>query len=516
MPGPSSVFKLIWQGLWGGTPTGEVGKVDRSAGGVEAGGGEGEAGAGPSTTGPSTIGSSTIGPSTSGRLLRKRVPVPVLKRRLPSGRGATEQPNATGDGDAELDTGFWVALVLTGVATGLLGDLMMLVLFTVEHLAFNYKSGPFETAVEHSGDLRRFASLFVAGGVGGLAWYLLRRFTQGEKSDTDDAIWKGHGELSFRRCFGTSLISEVVVGMGASIGREQAPKVMGAASGSVLSGWFGLSPAQRKLLVACGAGAGLAAVYNVPLGGTFFTIEVLLGSAVLPSVLPALACSLVATFTAWLYLPTHASYIDIPTYHLTVTIMVWSVPVGVAVGLLAVGYIRLIGWVSYHRSTGAASVPLMMVVFGALGLVGFAYPQLFGNGKDMAHDVFVGQGTVLMLLALFALKPVATAACLQTGAAGGLFTPTLSTGALFGGFLGLAWTHLWPGSPIGAYAMVGAAAMTGAAMQAPLAGLALVLELTHSGFDLAIPMMTATVIATAVARYLDGYSIYSARLPADE
>jgi chloride channel protein, CIC family len=158
----------------------------------------------------------------------------------------------------------------------------------------------------------------------------------------------------------------------------------------------------------------------------------------------------------------------------------------------------------------------MAGVFGLLGLVGFAYPQLFGNGKDMAHDVFVGRGTLLVMLALFALKPVVTAACLKTGAAGGLFTPTLSTGAVLGGFLGLAWAHLWPGSPLGAFAMVGAAAMTGAAMQAPLAGLALVLELTHSGFDLVIPMMTATVIATAIARYLDGYSIYSARLPADE
>ena len=96
----------------------------------------------------------------------------------------------------------------------------------------------------------------------------------------------------------------------------------------------------------------------------------------------------------------------------------------------------------------------------------------------------------------------------------GLFTPTLSTGAVLGGALGLAWNLAWPGSPSGAFAMVGAAAMIGAAMQAPLSGLALVLELTHSGFGLMVPMMAATVIATAVAFYVDGYSIYSARLQA--
>jgi len=452
-----------------------------------------------------------------GRELRRhRVPQPLLKRRLPSGRGATEQPNATGDGDAVLDVRFWAALVVTGVATGLLGDLMMIVLFNVQHLAFGYHSGSFEHAVERVSGLHRVASLLVAGAAGGALWYLLRRATAGQRSDVDDAIWKGYARLSFPRCLGTSLISELVIGMGASIGREQAPKVMGAASGSVVSGWFGLSDAQRRLLVACAAGAGLAAVYNVPVGGTFFTIEVLLGSAVLPSVLPALACSVVATFTAWLYLPHHATYIDIPNYHLSATLVVLAVLVGPFVGLLAVAYIRLVGWVSYRRVNGVWSVPAMFAAFGVLGLIGMAYPQLFGNGKDVAHDVFIGHGTLLLLLALFALKPLVTAMCLQSGAAGGLFTPTLSTGALFGAFVGLGWSHLWPGSPVGAFALVGASSMLGASMQAPLAGVALVLELTHSGFDIAVPMVAATVIATAVARYLDGYSIYSSRLPADE
>jgi H+/Cl- antiporter ClcA len=87
---------------------------------------------------------------------------------------------------------------------------------------------------------------------------------------------------------------------------------------------------------------------------------------------------------------------------------------------------------------------------------------------------------------------------------------------MLGAFLGAAWVHLWPGTPIGAFALVGAAAMIGAAMQAPLAGLVLVLELTHGGFNISIPMMAATVIATFLVRQVDGYSIYSARLPERE
>ena len=96
----------------------------------------------------------------------------------------------------------------------------------------------------------------------------------------------------------------------------------------------------------------------------------------------------------------------------------------------------------------------------------------------------------------------------------GLFTPVLSTGAAIGGVLGAVWSSVWPGVPDGAYAVIGAAAMIGAAMQAPLSALALMLELTHVGFGLMVPMTVAVVLATAVARRLDGYSIYSARLSA--
>jgi H+/Cl- antiporter ClcA len=131
----------------------------------------------------------------------------------------------------------------------------------------------------------------------------------------------------------------------------------------------------------------------------------------------------------------------------------------------------------------------------------------------MAHEAFLGVGGIGLLLALFALKPLVTAVMLGSGAAGGVFTPFLATGALFGAFFGAIWIHLWPGTPVGAFAIVGAAAMIGASMQAPLAGLVLVFELTHSGFSLAVPMMAATVIATFLVRQIDGYSIYSARLP---
>jgi H+/Cl- antiporter ClcA len=424
-----------------------------------------------------------------------------------------EQPNVTHDGDARLTPKFWLAVVLTGVAAGLFGDFLMWILALIERLAFNYRSGSYQAAVAAASGERRILSLVVAGCFGAVSWYLIRRYLKRERSEIDEAIWSGDGELSVRRSLLTSLVSEVVVGAGASIGREAAPKLMGGVSGSVIAKWFSLTPAQKRLLVACGGGAGLAAVYNVPLGGALFTAEVLYGSFALPVVFPALATSLVATCVSWIYLPSGPTYPDIPTYRFSASLMIWSLLAGTVIGLLAVGYVRLIGWVSYHQAKGAHIMWMMPIAFLVVGVLGLWYPQIFGNGKDLAHQAFLGVGSLGLLFALFALKPLVTSLTLGSGAAGGLFTPFLSTGAMLGAFLGALWVHLWPGTPVGAFAIVGAAAMIGASMQAPLAGLVLVLELTHSGFDIMVPMMAATVIATVLVRQIDGYSIYSARLP---
>lgn len=445
---------------------------------------------------------------------RQRIPQPLIKRRAASGRGAMEQPNITSYGPAALSPRFWVLVILTGIAAGLFGDALMWILFGVQHIAFNYHVGTLQDAAIRSAKSRRVIVLVLSGVVGAIGWYAIRRYMKGEKTDFDDAIWSGGGELGFRRSLATSTLAEIVIGLGASIGREAAPKLMGGVTGSVLGKWAKLTPAQRSLLVACGGGAGFAAVYNVPLGAALFTAEVLCGSIALPTILPALVCSVIATATAWIYLPDRATYLAIPDYHTNASLLIWSICIGPVIGVLTAAYIRLIGWVSHHRTQGSSilfSFPVAMLV---LGLIGCAYPELFGNGKDMAHTVFIGGGSLVFLFAVSALKPLVTAMTLYAGGSGGLFTPSLSTGAVLGGFLGGVWLLIWPGTPIGAFAMIGAVAMLSASMQAPLAALALVLELTHSGFQLIVPMMLASVIATIVAWHIDGYSIYSIRLPA--
>ena len=293
---------------------------------------------------------------------RQREPAPMMARRLPSGRGAMEQPNNTSD-TARLTVRFWLMLLATAVATGLLGALMMAVLHATQHLAFGYSSGPFGEAVANASDRRRFVALLIGGAVVGPAWYLLRRVIAGS-TDVDDSVWTGTGELGVRRSLGTGVISEVAIGAGASLGREAAPKLLGAASGSLLAGWAQLDPGQRRLLVACGAGAGMGAVYNVPLGGA----------------LPALLCSVLATVVSWVYLPTTVTYPGLPTLSLHAPQVLYAALAGPLIGLFAVVLVRAIGWVSHHQLRGRWVLIGPLLAFSALGVLGPRVGIAFGGG----------------------------------------------------------------------------------------------------------------------------------------
>lgn len=445
---------------------------------------------------------------------RVRSPQPYLKKRLPHGRGATEQPNAVGDGDAELTPKFWLMLALTGVGSGLFGILMMFILYSVQHATYHYNVGEFQIAVGKVTPTHRLIALLIAGALGGPAWYLLNKWTKGQKSEVDDIVWGGKGELGFKKSFGTSVIQEVVIGMGASLGREAAPKLMGAIAGTYLGRWARLTPAQKRLLIACGGGAGLAAVYNVPLGGALFSAEIMLGEITLPVVLPAIGCSVIATAVTYLYLPNRATYFGLPNFQMHWSDIIWSIIAAPIIGLFATGFVRLVGYISHHRVSGKGVIFGPLISFGILGAIGIKYYQLFGNGKDMARSVFSGEiGSLSVLAILFLLKPIVTSLALGSGASGGLFTPLFASGAVLGGFLGGLWSYVMPGGSISAFAMLGAAAALGAGLQAPLSGLVLVLELTHTGLQIIVPMMIVTLLATAISRHLDGYSIYSARLP---
>jgi CIC family chloride channel protein len=427
---------------------------------------------------------------------------------------ADAQANVGGIG--ELTPRFWALAVLTGIAAGFGAIVMMVLLHAVQHAAFSYHTGPYSTAAAARSALRRVLVVLGGGVVAGVGWFAIRRWLGGTGGSPTRAVWTGEGELSAPRTLASGALSEIVIGLGASIGRENAPQHAGAAAGAWLARRFSLPANQRLLLIACGAGAGVGSVYNVPLAGALFAAELYLGSITLANVVPALITSGIATVVGWIYLPRHVIY-EIPTTAPPkASLLVWALLAGPLIGIAAAGWVKLVGWASDRRPTDRRLLYQAPLAFVPLAALAVPYPLLLGNGRDLAQFAFVGGGTLGQLAALAALKPIVTALCLRGGASGGLFTPTLSTGAVLGAFLGHIWSLLWPGTGAEAYAIAGAGAMLAAGMRAPLAGLAFTIELTGSVNASVVAILLALGGAMLMARRLDRRSIYSARLPARE
>ena len=312
------------------------------------------------------------------------------------------------------------------------------------------------------------------------------------------------------RTLGSAVLSVVLVGMGASLGREGAPKQAGAVLANALSDRARLSDEQRKLLVACGAGAGMAAAYGVPLGGALFAVEVLRGVLALRLVLPALLASAIATAVSWLVLPNAPTY-QIPAYPTAFSIVAWSLVTGLVAGPISVCYVWMIDWADRIKSKGWRRLVAPIVALGLLGTVSIEYPQVLGNGKDIAQLAFTNQVAPMLLLTLLFLKPAATLMCVGSGVPGGLFTPSLALGALLGGLIGQVGSWFWPGVPPGLFAVIGAAAVLAATTHGPISAVLLTMELTGRDRSFVLPLLLAVITATLVARTIDRRSIYEAR-----
>lgn len=421
------------------------------------------------------------------------------------------QPNLLDRGTLSLR--FWALVVPTGIGTGLAASALMGILRLTQRLGWGPGPGNFEARVAAASPLHRVLVLLLGGiVVGGVALALRRKPGSGGASEVTAAIWKHEGKLPLWRTLARAALSVVGVGFGASLGREGAPKQAGAAIASKLSALAKLVPEERRLLAACGAGAGMGAVYNVPVGGALFALEILLGTVSLPLAIPALLVSGVATATSWLFLPVEATYHHIPHYPTSWLAAAFALAASPILGVASVGYMRLIVWADKHKPKGAGLAWEPAVAFAALGLLAIPFPHLPGNGRDLAEPLFVGGMGLPVVAVLLVLKPLVTAGCLGSGAPGGLFTPTVSTGALLGALLGHLWGFVLPGPSVGLCALLGAMALFGASSQAPICAVVLTLELTHRLGGVTLPLLAITAGATLTARRIDPRSIYSARV----
>lgn len=404
--------------------------------------------------------------------------------------------------------GFWMAVALTGLSAGIAAAVLTRLLQLIQHLVW---PGPdLLQAASTASAWHHILVLLGAGLLTGAGQIVIHRLSSANGIDISEAISLFAGRLPTWRTLASALLSVLVVGMGASLGREGSPKQAGAVMANVFADRGALSDEQRRLLVACGAGAGMAAAYGVPLGGALFALEVLRGVLALRLVLPALLASAIATGVSWLALPNAPTYL-IPSYPLSVSIVIWALLAGPIAGLVAVVYVRAIAWADRNKPTGWLRVLAPIMALGLIGVVSIAYPQILGNGKDITQLAFTNQVAPMLLLALLVLKPAATLLCLGSGVPGGLFTPSLTLGALLGGLLGYAWAGFWPGVPPGLFALIGAGAVLAASTHGPISAVVLMIELTGHDRSFILPLVLAVGTATLVARTIERRSIYDAR-----
>jgi CIC family chloride channel protein len=410
---------------------------------------------------------------------------------------------------------FWLAVMLTGIGTGISAAALTRLLELVQRLMWRSSGASLLDAARQAGAWRHILVLLGAGIVTGVGQIVLGRLSSANGIDTTAAIWFHAGRMPALRTLGSAVLSVIIVGMGVSLGREGAPKQAGAVIANFFSDRVRLSDEQRRLLVACGSGAGMAAAYGVPLGGALFALEVMRGVLALRYVLPALFASVVAVSVSWLALPDAPTYL-IPAYSSSISSVVWALLFGPIAGAVSVAYVRAVTWAERHKPEGWRRLVAPVLVFGVIGAISIPFPQVLGNGKDISQLAFTNQVAPSLLLILLALRPMATLLCVGCGAPGGLFTPSLTVGALLGGVLGHAWSWFWPGAPPGLFALLGASAVLAATTQGPISTVVLMMELTGRDRSFIVPLLLAVGAATLVARTIEPRSIYDARLTDEE
>jgi len=360
----------------------------------------------------------------------------------------------------------------------------------------------------------------VFGGlVAGLIMYYGTRALQvGRSVDYMEAIVVGNGVIGARGTLIKSLSSLCTIASGGSIGREGSMVQLAALIGSKLGGLVHAPVPRLRLMVACGASAGIASAYNAPIAGALFVAEIVMGSIAMESFGPLLVASVTANATIHNFLG-YGPVFHAPAFQF---ISNWELGIyallGVLLGHLAPPFLALLQW-SKEQFARLNWKPYATLPLGGLlvGGISVYVPQVWGNGYSTVSDILSGNLTGQMLLLILVAKVLSTASTVGSGAVGGVFTPTLfvgaAIGATVGGVLHLAFpTVVSAGS---AYALVGMGGFLAATTHAPLMSILMIFEMTLD-YQVVLPLMLACVTAHYTAKvYRGGESIYYKSLTPD-
>ncbi len=355
-----------------------------------------------------------------------------------------------------------------------------------------------------------------AGGlIVGLLVYYLAPETKGHGvPEVMYAVDREGGRIRIRVAVIKALASSVCIGSGGSVGREGPIVQIGSSLGSTLGQLFRLSRDKVKILVACGAGGGIAATFNAPLAGIFFALEIILRSYAPRHISSVVLASVLATIVSRTYLGNNPAFI-VPHYQMNSP---WEILFYLVFGFLAAAVAWLFITTLYKSEDIFDKIPIPGFLKPALGgliigAIGLYYPQIFGVGYRTIELALYGKVTALLGLTLVFAKLLATSLTLGSGGSGGVFAPSLFIGAMLGVVFSKITALLFPAVAIspGASAMIGMAAVFAGAAQAPISSILILFEMTGD-YKIILPLMTAVVIATLVLRKWSRESIYTKKL----
>ena len=353
--------------------------------------------------------------------------------------------------------------------------------------------------------------------IGGLLVGILAHYFEGGKKgegipNVIDAIASRGGIIKGSVAIIKTIGSAISIGTGGAGGKEGPIVQIGASIGSAFGQYFSTSSDRIKILVGCGAGAGLSAAFNAPIGGALFAMEIILRTFNAKSFSPIIIASVFGTVISRGYLGNQPAF-QIPNYNLvTNTEFIFYIVLGILAALTAVYFVKVFLFIDGYFDKIKKVPRILKPAVGGLfvGVIALYFPGVYEFNYNAIVNSLAHPTAFWVLLALVFFKPIATSFTIGSGGNGGTFAPSIFTGAMLGGCFGQIVNYLFPGisAPPGAYALVGMGAVVAGTTHASLTALIMVFEMTGN-YKIILPLMLTIIISTTLSKLLLKGSLYT-------
>lgn len=400
-----------------------------------------------------------------------------------------------------------VLLMTGGVIAGLVGIALITLLHQIQQAVYAISRTDgvtFRIMVEQTSGIHRFLALLSCGVIGGLGWWLMHRFLP-KLVEIKKAISSAATPLPFCTTLLHGLLQIVTVGMGSPLGRESAPREISSALMEQCIRRLHLSSDERKLLLACTAAAGLAAVFDVPLAGALFALETLLISFHFTAVIAALICCTIAAWVGSLALGGMPTY-HLPELHLNQAILLWAVLLGPIIASSSWLLQRQLRACQPKNRQNPQQIFISIVAFSLIGMLSIWLPEILGNGKAGNELSFADAITWRYALALLIGKWLALLLASRGGAYGGFITPSMMLGSMLALILACLWNSALPEISTIAACIIGACVFLAVQQKMPVTAIVFIVEITEVTPHIIMPIMLCLLSALPTQTYLQKIS----------